>query len=112
MRASDIHIEPHRKGVRVRRNYLMEWLRPRYQRFLEKYLDRRIIILPIAGAVFALSLVVLAMMGTEFLPELDEGSILVPYPAMPGTLLAPGFPVPEVRSLRVRRARPRDPTRK
>ena len=76
-----------RKGVHIRRNYLMEWLRPRYQRFLEKYLDRRVLILPIAGVVFALSLVVLAMLGTEFLPELDEGSILVEQIRMPSVTL-------------------------
>ena len=76
-----------RKGVRIRRNYVMEWLRPRYQWLLEKSLDNRIATLCIALLVFAISMVVMFRLGTEFLPELDEGSILVEEIRMPSITL-------------------------
>ena len=76
-----------RKGVKVRRNYLLDWLKPRYRRFLDRYLERRARILLPATIVFVLSLVVMAMLGTEFLPELDEGAILVEQIRMPSVTL-------------------------
>ena len=77
-----------RKGVKVRRNRVMEWLRPWYRRGLEKHLDRRVQIVGVALVVFALSLVLMSRMGTEFLPELDEGSILIEQVRMPSVTLA------------------------
>ncbi len=76
-----------RKGVRLRRNYLMDWLRPRYRRFLEKSLDRRKTTLAIALLVFGVALALLPFLGTEFLPELDEGSILIEEVRMPSVTL-------------------------
>ncbi len=76
-----------RKGVRVRRNYLMEFIRPRYERFLERNLDRRSATFSIAAVVFAGSLALVPFLGTEFLPELDEGSILVEQIRMPSVTL-------------------------
>ncbi|MDE2781897.1 MAG: CusA/CzcA family heavy metal efflux RND transporter [Gemmatimonadota bacterium] len=76
-----------RRGVRLRRNFVMDWLRPRYQRFLERFLDRRLPILGSALAVFGVSMAVIPLMGTEFLPELDEGSILVEQVRMPSVTL-------------------------
>jgi len=76
-----------RKGVKVRRNYLIEWLKPRYQKFLEKYLNRPLRIVLVALAVFVLSLVVMFFLGTEFIPELDEGAILVEQIRMPSVTL-------------------------
>lgn len=76
-----------RKGVRLRPNRLMEWLRPRYRAFLDRYLERRVLILSSAVAVFAASLVLVPFLGTEFLPELDEGSILVEQVRMPSVTL-------------------------
>lgn len=77
-----------RKGVRVRRNYVMEWLKPRYQRFLEKNLDKKYRTVAIAFVFFLASLALIPFMGTEFLPELDEGSILVEQVRMPSVTLA------------------------
>jgi cobalt-zinc-cadmium resistance protein CzcA len=76
-----------RKGVKVRRNRVMEWLKPRYRAGLERHLHSRALILGSAGGLFLVSLVVLATMGTEFLPELDEGSILVEQVRMPSVTL-------------------------
>jgi heavy metal efflux system protein len=76
-----------RKGLKMRRNYLMDWLKPLYIRFLDRYLERKGLIISIALTVFAASIVLLPFLGTEFLPELDEGSILVEQIRMPSVTL-------------------------
>ena len=76
-----------RKGIKARKNYLINFLKPRYQKFLEKYLDKKWIILTAAAALFAVSIIVTSFLGTEFLPELDEGSILVEQVRMPSVTL-------------------------
>ncbi len=76
-----------KKGVKVKRNRVIEWLKPRYQRLLQWHLDNKIIVLPSAVLIFLFSLVVLWNSGTEFLPELDEGSILVEQIRMPSVTL-------------------------
>jgi cobalt-zinc-cadmium resistance protein CzcA len=56
------------------------WLfraRERYAAALGRLLGMRRIVLAMAGAFLAVTLVIGARMGTEFLPELDEGDILV-----------------------------------
>ncbi|MGM0586826.1 MAG: efflux RND transporter permease subunit [Bacteroidota bacterium] len=76
-----------RNGVKVRRNYVIEWLRPRYKRFLEHSLDNKGITIVAALVVFGASIVLIPRLGTEFLPELDEGSILVEQVRMPSVTL-------------------------
>lgn len=76
-----------RKGVRIRKNIIMDWLKPRYESFLEKNLDRRLFIITPAILALAVSLFIMAKMGSEFLPELDEGSILVEQVRMPSVTL-------------------------
>jgi heavy metal efflux system protein len=76
-----------RKGVRIRKNYLMDFLKPLYQKFLEKFLNKKLIILPIALLLFLASLFIMPFLGTEFLPELDEGSILIEQVRMPSVTL-------------------------
>ncbi|MEE4284925.1 MAG: CusA/CzcA family heavy metal efflux RND transporter [Mariniphaga sp.] len=76
-----------RKGVKVRKNRLINWLKPRYVRSLDKYLDRRWMVVSVAGVIFAASLFLMTRLGTEFLPELDEGSILIEQVRMPSVTL-------------------------
>ncbi len=76
-----------RNGVKVRKNYIINWLKPKYQNFLEKSLDHKFITISVAMAVFISSLILLPRLGTEFLPELDEGSILVEQIRMPSVTL-------------------------
>ncbi len=76
-----------RNGIRLRRNYLMDWLRPVYRRFLETFLDRKGVVFGAALAVLAGAMILMPMLGTEFLPELDEGSILVEQVRMPSVTL-------------------------
>lgn len=76
-----------RKGVKIRKNYLMDWLRPRYERFLEKSLGKKWIVLGVALLVFTASVVLMPFLGTEFLPELEEGAILIEQVRMPSVTL-------------------------
>jgi cobalt-zinc-cadmium resistance protein CzcA len=76
-----------KKGVKVRKNYVINWLKPRYQKFLELSLNKKAITVGSAIVVFLSSLAVLPFLGTEFLPELDEGSILVEQVRMPSVTL-------------------------
>ncbi len=76
-----------RNGVKVRKNRLMGWLQGHYHRFLEVSLDRRLVVLSAAGALFGVSVALIPFLGTEFLPELDEGSILVEQVRMPSVTL-------------------------
>ena len=75
------------KGVKMRRNYLIDWIKPRYNSGLEKYIDRRMFVSVSAAVIFGLSLIVMSRLGTEFLPELDEGSILIEQVRMPSVTL-------------------------
>ena len=75
------------KAVKPRGNFVMDRLRPRYQAFLERFVDRRPVILGCALAVFGVSMAAAPFLGTEFLPELDEGSILVEQVRMPSVTL-------------------------
>jgi cobalt-zinc-cadmium resistance protein CzcA len=76
-----------RHGVKVRRNLLFDWLKPRYARFLERQLERSRVTVIAATALFLVSVIVLGFLGTEFLPELDEGAILVEQVRMPSVTL-------------------------
>ncbi len=76
-----------RKGVKMRRNFVIDWIKPRYNAGLEKYLGRRWFVTISAAVVFGLSMIVMTQLGTEFLPELDEGSILVEQVRMPSVTL-------------------------
>ncbi len=76
-----------RKGVRVRHNIVIKWLRPRYSKFLELSLNHRFTTISIALVIFTISVGMIPFMGTEFLPELDEGSILVEQVRMPSITL-------------------------
>ncbi|WP_319500627.1 CusA/CzcA family heavy metal efflux RND transporter [uncultured Draconibacterium sp.] len=76
-----------RKKVKVRRNYLIEWMRPRYQKGLEKNMNKIWFVGSSALAIFIVSLFLMTRLGTEFLPELDEGSILIEQVRMPSVTL-------------------------
>ncbi|MFA5328502.1 MAG: CusA/CzcA family heavy metal efflux RND transporter [Prolixibacteraceae bacterium] len=76
-----------RKGVKVRRNFVIDWIKPRYNSGLEKYIEKRWFVVLSAGAVFIVSMIVMSRLGSEFLPELDEGSILVEQVRMPSVTL-------------------------
>lgn len=77
-----------RNGVKPRPGKLIAWLRPRYEQILHKTIDRRRSTALLASVVFVGSMALVPFLGTEFLPELDEGSILVEQIRMPSVTLA------------------------
>src|SRR6056297_1273208 len=44
-----------RNGVKTRKNYVINWLKPRYEQFLEKSLDKKAVIISTAVVVFGIS---------------------------------------------------------
>lgn len=76
-----------RKGVKVRRNYLMDWLKPFYGKVLARLIHKRLLVIGPTLVLFIFALIVMMNMGTEFLPELDEGSILIEQVRMPSITL-------------------------
>jgi len=76
---------PH--GLREHRSRWFEWLRERYVALVERLLERRLLTVAIAVVPVALAAGSLAYIGTEFMPRLDEGSILIETRKLPGISL-------------------------
>ena len=66
-----------RKGAKEWKNPAMVWLTARYRNALSWAIDKRWLTVGVAGASFALTLYLAfsGVIGSEFLPHLDEGSI-------------------------------------
>ncbi|MGH9829921.1 MAG: efflux RND transporter permease subunit, partial [Blastocatellia bacterium] len=60
----------------------------RYEIVLGKALDHKVVVLILAGVVLVGSYVVYRSLGSDFLPEFDEGAFVLDYIAPPGTSLA------------------------
>ncbi|HJT69778.1 MAG TPA: CusA/CzcA family heavy metal efflux RND transporter [Terriglobales bacterium] len=73
-----------RNGVREKETWLMRRLHVVYEPLLAKSLHHPIIITAIAVATFGLSVLGATRLGAEFIPQLDEGSILVMMYRLPG----------------------------
>ena len=67
---------------------LERWLDHRYARVLRATLRRPALVVGAAVAVFGATMLLVPRLGTEFLPELDEGSILVQATKDPSISLA------------------------
>ena len=74
-------------GVTERGEHWFEAVRLRYQRALEWFFDNRGLAIAVAGLAVAVSVGSLAYIGTEFMPRLDEGSILITLKKLPGISL-------------------------
>jgi cobalt-zinc-cadmium resistance protein CzcA len=99
----------------------IEWLRARYRRSLSWLLERRGMALTAAFALLALGALTLTRLGTEFLPELDEGDIQLFVEMPPSIALEKGQDIlvevrrrvlafPEVRATLSEQGRPEDGT--
>jgi cobalt-zinc-cadmium resistance protein CzcA len=66
---------------------IIQWIRRLYTPLLEKALKRRSLTLGIALVGLLVSVALFPFLGTEFIPELDEGSILVQAIRMPSVSL-------------------------
>jgi cobalt-zinc-cadmium resistance protein CzcA len=66
-----------KKNVKEKHNYFVEFLTRNAMRFYAVCFKARKIVFPIAIASLAISLFCFTLLGTEFLPELNEGAIYV-----------------------------------
>ena len=67
---------------------LERWLDTRYARVLGATLRRPALVVGTAVAIFGVTMLLVPRLGTEFLPELDEGSILVQATKAPSIALS------------------------
>jgi cobalt-zinc-cadmium resistance protein CzcA len=65
------------RGVRVRRHVVLDWVRAGYLRLLRRALRVPAITVALAAVIVAGALLLGARLGTEFLPQLDEGVIWI-----------------------------------
>lgn len=98
-----------------------ERLRESYRRSLSRLLERRTMVLAAAFALLALGALTLTRLGTEFLPELDEGDIQLFVEMPPSIALGKGQSIlldvrrrilafPEVKATLSEQGRPEDGT--
>ncbi len=72
-----------------------EWLRARYRRDLDWALARRGPVVGGAGVLLAAAVASVPFLGTEFMPQLDEGSLLIETRRLPSTSLPQGMAIAE-----------------
>ena len=77
-----------RKGCRTWRNPLLGWLLNRYEKDLRRTLRRPWLVLGACCAILLGAFVLATKLGTEFLPQLDEGVIWIRANLPPGISLA------------------------
>ncbi|MBS1823639.1 MAG: efflux RND transporter permease subunit [Acidobacteria bacterium] len=65
----------------------MDWLSRRYTKGLSWVIRHRAVVITAMAAIMLASLASLAFIGTEFMPRLDEGSILIETRKLPGISL-------------------------
>ena len=70
-----------------------ERLRERYRRALEWSLAHRRVVIGSAAAILAIALASVPFLGTEFMPRLDEGSLLIETQRVPSTALREGVSI-------------------
>jgi cobalt-zinc-cadmium resistance protein CzcA len=66
-----------RRGVRERRNAAFEWVKAWYTRGLDACLARPWTTVVVSTVVFGASLLLIPIIGAEFMPHLDEGALWV-----------------------------------
>jgi CzcA family heavy metal efflux pump len=65
----------------------VKWLKSRYESLLNFSFNNAPAVLSVASALFVVSLIPLAVMGREFLPEFDENNVIIVANSIPGTSL-------------------------
>lgn len=68
-------------------SWLVEKLQVIYSSMLEKVMNRKKTILTISGILLILSLFVMSLLGRSFLPEFNEGSLVISAVSLPGISL-------------------------
>jgi cobalt-zinc-cadmium resistance protein CzcA len=110
-----------RKRVAHEENRLVQWCKRRYRPALEWSLAHRKIVVASAMGAFALSLAAVPYLGTEFLPELNEGAIWINVPLHPSLSVSEARDqmsriraaiahIPEIKTVVYKAGRPEDGT--
>ncbi len=77
-----------RNGTKEHAEHRFDHVRRRYISLLRWAFSRRLLVLAVAVVVLAVAVGSLAFIGTEFMPRLDEGSIIVQTIKLPGISLS------------------------
>jgi cobalt-zinc-cadmium resistance protein CzcA len=72
---------------------IMEFARKVYAPMLEQALSRRGLLLSVSGVLLVAAIVLLSLMGTEFIPVMDEGAFDADVSLLPGVSLAKAIEV-------------------
>jgi cobalt-zinc-cadmium resistance protein CzcA len=91
---------PHSRAAA--RHGLMEWLNRGYAELLGWAIDHRVLTAALALAVTGAAVASLFFIGTEFMPRLDEGSILVETRKLPGVSLSESVAISKIIERRLR----------
>lgn len=105
------------KDVQEKPARWFEWLRVRYAAMLGYALSHRAVVVGSAATVLVVSLASVPFLGTEFMPKLDEGSMLIETRRLPSTSLPQGMEIakeiektlmrlPEIRGIVTKMGRP------
>ena len=84
-----LFLKPHPEKESI----IMEYARNRYVPLLEYAMNKKKVILSIAGAFLIASLFLVTRLGTEFIPTMDEGSFDMDVSMLPGVSLATAMDV-------------------
>jgi cobalt-zinc-cadmium resistance protein CzcA len=110
-----------RRRVAHEENRLVQWCKRRYRPALEWSIGHRKIVVLSAIGAFALSLAAAPYLGTEFLPELNEGAIWINVPLHPSLSVSEARDqmsriraaiahIPEIKTVVYKAGRPEDGT--
>jgi len=75
------------QGVRERESIIMKPLMTLYKTALPKALTHRRVVIVVAAGLFVVTLIVLPRLGTEFVPELEEGTVNIRVTLAPSSSL-------------------------
>lgn len=76
------------KKVSEKENRLMHWAKQGYEPLLNRALEAKAVVLTIAGVAVVLSGILATRLGSEFIPNLNEGDFAVQALRIPGTSLS------------------------
>lgn len=75
------------RGLKHRENLILQFLKKAYFPLLNKAMDHKNLTVAVSLAMLVLSLALFPFLGTEFVPILDEGSVLIRVTTAPSTSL-------------------------
>ncbi|MEJ5352590.1 MAG: efflux RND transporter permease subunit [Melioribacteraceae bacterium] len=76
-----------KKKVKERESPIITYAKKYYVPLLRKVLNKRILVVSIAGVLVLISLIIFPFLGSEFIPQLDEGAIAIQAFRLPSASL-------------------------